>query len=401
MLMRRLLSLLVLITIVFFINCSYKPPDNPNERPGEGFNVFPGWYDNMLGEQHAEIYRKELPILTSPLVQKNVQDLGSYLVRSYYGEERAPFRFDFHVVNLDVMNAFALPGGKIFVFRGLMEDVESESELAGVLSHEIGHVVARHGTKNISRSLAYQSLLAAGAAVVGQTNEDLASYAYLAGNIGLSLSLLKHSRDYEREADWIGLHNIYKANYNPQGMVTVFQRFEQETKEKGQPPALFLQSHPAPEERQKNVLKELAKIDLNREWTQERFNFSAVRAELKALPPAPKEIAGRAVRGMNSLESMGQMIAQSRMQRLQSELATTNTQTVRIFIPSNEDWIDTQINLLPGQVLELKVESNEITNTTGPSSNRFGAEPTKYKCIGNQRFTKCRNFTALPIICGR
>jgi hypothetical protein len=265
------------------------------------------------------------------------------------------------------MNAFALPGGKVFVFRGLLEDIESESELACVLSHEMGHVVARHGTKNISKGLLYQSLLLTGTALISEQNRGLATATYVAGSVGISLGMLKYSRDYEREADWVAAHNVYRAGYNPQEMITLFQRFEKANQEKPAQTNLFFASHPAPEERQKNITRELSKMALNREWKENQFGFAALKAELGSLPPAPKELGGKPVLALNSLEDFGKTIADSAASRLRQEFQKTGLQTVNLYVPSTERWIDTAIDLRAGQSVELRSSPQQLSSTTGPA----------------------------------
>lgn len=361
---RRFWILLFLIIVA----CSYKPPDDPNTRPGTGLNVFPVWMDNMLGAQYGYVYSNELPLIKDARVYRPVEDLGQFLVQSYYGNERPPFAFEFQVVDLDVVNAFALPGGKIFVFRGLIDAMGNEAELAGVMSHEMGHTVARHGTKNMSKGLIFQSLLSLGTGLLGREHRNLATVAYIAGSIGLSLQMLKYSRDYEREADWIGVHNIARAGYDPHAMISMFQKLEDKNKKNAPETALFLTSHPAPSERRINAEKELVKIKPTAPWKTEQFGFSGLKAELRKLPPAPKELHGRPVLGLTSLEAFGSAIVEGKASELEQEFRQNGTQTVRIFVASNEAWTDTGIILQPGWRVEFQSEGQIQLSASGPAS---------------------------------
>jgi predicted Zn-dependent protease len=355
-----------LLSVLIVVSCAYKPPADPNARPGKGLNFFPEWYDNMIGEQYGEMYTHELPVLRNAPVQRGVEDLGAHLVRAYYGSQVPPFHFEFHVVNLDVMNAFALPGGHIFVFRGLLQNLESEAELAGVLSHEMGHVVARHGTKNMSKGILYTGILAGAAGILaGTDHEDLAAATYIGGSIAISLGLLKYGRDHEREADWIAVHNCYRAGYNPEGMISLFEHFKDAEGKTKRPALMFLSSHPGPEERQQNVRRELPKLDMAQNWSQDQFGFSTALAEVKSLPPAPKELDAKPVMGLTSLDSLANAIAGSRTRKLKNEYSKTGTQTVSIYVPSNEEWTDTLIDLKAGQTLKLKVEPRFLSAGTG------------------------------------
>ncbi|HSP07126.1 MAG TPA: hypothetical protein VLR94_08105, partial [Acidobacteriota bacterium] len=100
MLRHSLRSSTVLLLILLVIACSYHPPADPNARPGKGLNFFPEWYDNMIGQEYGDLYVHELPVLHNAPVQRGVEDLGRHLVEAYYGAEKPPYDFQFHVVNL-------------------------------------------------------------------------------------------------------------------------------------------------------------------------------------------------------------------------------------------------------------------------------------------------------------
>jgi hypothetical protein len=370
--LKKFVANLVAIFLLI-VGCSYKPPDNPNARPGTGLNFFPVWMDNMLGAQYGFLYSRELPLVKNAVVYDPVQNLGTYLVRTYYGNERPAFNFQFHVVDLDIVNAFALPGGNVYVFRGLLESMDNEAELAAVMSHEMGHTVARHGTKNMSKNLLFQSLLSVGTGLIGREHRSLATAAYIAGSVGLSLQMLKYSRDYEREADWIGVHNIAKAGYNPEAMVTMFDKLEQKNKNKAPETMLFLSTHPATAERRQNALQEIRKIPAA-QWKQEQFGFQQLKGELKKMPPAPKELHGRPVLGLTSLESFGQTLVNAQLAEIAQESNERGTQTVKIFVPSNEEWIDTGIILTPGQRVEFDAQGQIQLGTNGAVSGPQGIQ---------------------------
>jgi len=367
----KLLRNYLILFCLIIVACSYKPPEDPNARPGTGLNIFPLWMDNMLGAQYGYMYSSELPIIKEARVYQPVENLGQSLVHSYYGNEKPPFNFHFQVVDLDIVNAFALPGGNVYVFRGLIDTMDNEAELAGVMSHEMGHTVARHGTKNMSKGLIFQSVLSLGTAMIGREHSNLATIAYIAGSVGLSLQMLKYSRDYEREADWIGIHNIARAGYDPSAMITMFQKIEKKSQSDAPATALFLSTHPAPAEREKNAQEELAKIT-PAAWKQEQFGFSRLKAELKTLPPAPKELHGRPVLGLTSLEAFGSTLVQAKGAELQQEFQEHGTQTVKVFVPSNEAWIDTGIILQAGWQVDFQSEGEIQLSTSGPSSTPDG-----------------------------
>ncbi len=144
-------------------------------------------------------------------------------------EDEVPeLEWEFTLLDSDVINAFALPGGKVFMSRGLAQRLDSESQLAGVLGHEIGHVTARHGNQRISKQLGFNIALGAAAVAVGVADEDsklreVGQYAVPALAIGGNVVLLKYGRDEESEADMLGVRYMTRAGYNPMGQVQVMQ----------------------------------------------------------------------------------------------------------------------------------------------------------------------------------
>lgn len=374
----------IALLLLICLSCSYKPPNNPEGKPGHGFNLFPEWFDNMLSAEYGQAYQEELPMLDDSRAQRTVEAIGWDMVHAYYGPQAPPFQFNFHVINLDVVNAFCLPGGSIFVFRGLLDKLDSADELAGVLAHEMGHAVARHGTKDLSKQIAYSSALAIGASVLNEKHENLAAAVYLAGTLGISVGMLKHSRDHEREADWIGIHTVYKAHYNPEGMVQLFKLFSSLEKSKAPGALMFLSTHPGPTERSKNVDLEIQKLDLNQQWLTEDHGFASMKSELSHMPPAPKKWKGWDESSLVSANSLVSAVVNGKAQELEEERRTSGTQTIKIFVPSNEKWVDTKLDLKSGQSAKLTASGtiqwgSKAEDTCGPdgtSSNGFLATKT-------------------------
>lgn len=209
-------------------------------------------------EEEIKIGRSYIPyaiaenegLYPDPEVQEYVRSLGEKLAK--LSPRKVPYRF--YVVNSSVQNAFALPGGPVFVTRGLILMLENESELAGVLGHEIGHIGRRHHARYLEKVLGLSLLLQVTSVLVGDRGASSQILLQLA-NIGANLLALKFSRDQEREADAFGVDIVSKAGYDPKGFVSLFEKFKKIQKER--PPA-WLSTHPLPEERIKNVSRMIA-----------------------------------------------------------------------------------------------------------------------------------------------
>jgi len=182
-------------------------------------------------------------------VQEYVNSVGLKIAK--VTERKLPYKF--YVVNSGIVNAFALPGGPVVITRGLLLQLDSESELAGVLGHELGHINARHHVKFLAKQLALSFILQVGSLFVPQ---NLSGEILLQlGQISASLLTLKFSRDQEREADRYGFLYAFKAGYSPEGMIEVFEKFKK--LEKKRPPA-WLSTHPLPESRIEEAKKHIA-----------------------------------------------------------------------------------------------------------------------------------------------
>jgi hypothetical protein len=218
-----------------------------------GFNQFSPEQEVELGREYAQQVRREMPVLpdSSPITQY-VRQLGKELASKAPGTEW-PYSFD--VVNVKEINAFALPGGPIFVHVGTVRAAGNVGELAGVMAHEIAHVVLRHGTSQASKQILAQIPLAVlGATLPQGTAGELAR---LGISFGAQSVFLKYSRDAEREADLLGAQIMYDAGYNPYEMVEFFSQLE---KEGGSGAPEFLSNHPNPGNRAKNVSEAVSKF---------------------------------------------------------------------------------------------------------------------------------------------
>src|SRR5260370_14234223 len=186
-------------------------------EPSHGFNMFSAQEEVKAGQQAAAQVSKQLPVLPdSDPVTLYVQRLGRQLAAHAPGEK---WPYTFHVVNQKEINAFALPGGPIFVNLGTIQAADNEAQLAGVIAHEISHVVQRHGTRAASKQMAAQLPLAILGGLMGSST--LANAAEMGISFGVGSYFLKNSRQSESEADLLGADIMYDSGYEPR-QIAVF-----------------------------------------------------------------------------------------------------------------------------------------------------------------------------------
>src|SRR6266480_2183461 len=193
---------IVLATVLATAQTRITPPAN-NYSPAQ---------DVELGREAAAQARQQLPILRDDNVSSYVEDVGRRLVAAIPPELQHPeFRYTFEPVNVREINAFALPGGPMFVNRGMIEAAHTEGEVAGVMAHELSHVLLRHGTAQASKAAKYEIGAVAGqilGAIVGGTAGSLIAQG---SNFGISTYFMKFSREYETQADINGAHVMARA----------------------------------------------------------------------------------------------------------------------------------------------------------------------------------------------
>jgi len=244
---RRALTLLVVIALTL---PAWGQALVPLPKP-TGFNVFSAEQDVELGRQNAAQVRKQLPLLpdSSPITQY-VQQLGRRLVATM---PQPTWPYEFHVVQQKDINAFALPGGPIFVNLGTIQAADNEAQLAGVMAHEMSHIYERHSTKQASKQAALQLPLGVLGGLLG--GSAVGQLAAAGIGFGLGSVFLKYSRDAEAQADAVGARIMYNAGYNPVEMANFFRKLEEEGGARG---AQFFSDHPDPGNRVQAVEKEIA-----------------------------------------------------------------------------------------------------------------------------------------------
>src|SRR5208282_3727616 len=245
------------------------------------------WYsletEIRMGKQYAMQVENSVKLVQDPVVNEYVNRIGQNLVRN--SDAKVPFTIK--VIDSDEVNAFALPGGFFYVNSGLILRAQEESELAGVMAHEISHVCARHGTKNATKGEAMQ-LAMIPLMLLGPGG--WAGYGiYEAASLAIPVTYLKFSRDSEREADYLGVEYMYKAGYDPNSYVTFFERIQADEKRRpGTIPKVF-STHPPTPDRIEATQKEIARILPNRpEYIVTTSEFDSVKARLRNIMFARK-----------------------------------------------------------------------------------------------------------------
>src|SRR5688500_8439517 len=238
--------------------------------------------DVQLGQEAAAEARKQLPMLTDDRVDDYVDRVGENLVGAIPAEFRhAGFRYTFDVVNQKEINAFALPGGPMFLNRGMIEAATNEGEMAGVMAHEISHVILRHGTAQATKGQKFQIGAVAGqilGAIVGGTAGSIISQGT---QFGLGAYFLKYSREYERQADLLGAQLMARAGYDPRAMASMFQTIQGEGGRSGPE---WLSSHPDPGNRSAAITQEASKLRV--QGNADTGQFASVQSRLRGMSPA-------------------------------------------------------------------------------------------------------------------
>lgn len=260
-------------------------------RPG--WNLFTPQMDIQVGKQAAQDAIKQLPMCNDPKADAYLTKIGMRLV-AHLNTGGVQYPWEFHCVNDKAINAFALPGGYVFVNRGVIEVADDEAQLAAVMAHELSHVALRHGTNQASKAQAAQGLLGiAGGLFGGSVSGALLTQlgAFAAGGV-----LLRYSRSAETQADVMGTQVLYDSGYDPRAMAQFFEKLEAETK--GKNPPEFFSDHPSPEHRLDRVQEEVDRLGgVPPNAQRDSKEFEAIKREVLALPVVKKPAPGAAPGG--------------------------------------------------------------------------------------------------------
>jgi Zn-dependent protease with chaperone function len=250
-------------------------------------NRFTPKQDVELGREAAAEVRRQYPIIQDERIAHYLTRLGDRLVAAAPSELNDPaFEYSFTPVNLKEINAFALPGGPMFVHRGMFDAAASEGEVTGVMAHELSHVLLRHGTANASKAqnpwlqLGQVAGMVGGAMVGGQ----LGSAVGQGTQFGLGTLLLRYSRDFEKQADLLGAQIMARAGYDPRALAHMFETIERESAGSGGSGPQWLSSHPNPGNRTEYINHEAALLTVAN--GADSGQFEPIKKTFASLPPA-------------------------------------------------------------------------------------------------------------------
>ncbi|MBI4465517.1 MAG: M48 family metalloprotease [Acidobacteria bacterium] len=235
-----------------------------------GFNTFTPEQDIQFGHEAAQEVEKEFQMVSDSQLSEYLNRLGQNLAKHAPGHR---YPYSFKLVDAKEINAFALPGGPIYVHRGTVLAATSEAQLAGVLAHEISHVALRHSTNQASKAMLAQAPLAILGGILSGSGLG-AQLAQLGIAFGFNSVFLKFSRDAERQADELGAQILYDAGYDPKAMAQFFQTIE---KESGNRAVEFLSSHPNPGNRQKDVIDLIPELGPPKSYPGDNSEFAQIK----------------------------------------------------------------------------------------------------------------------------
>jgi predicted Zn-dependent protease len=237
----------------------------------------------QIGAQQAQQVNAQLPIVQDPAVNRYLNILGDSLA---HVTSRRDLNWHFYMVNTNDFNAFALPGGYVYVNRGVVERATSMDELASVLGHEIGHVVLRHSVKQMEQMQGANVGVTIACILTSVCNSGIAQAGI---NVGAQAVFAKFSRSDEAEADVAGIDELVRADINPKGMVTMFEKLLAERQSRPSALETWFTDHPLEEDRIQASRDQIAKINpaILRTLVSNTQAFNDFRARVHSLPPPP------------------------------------------------------------------------------------------------------------------
>ena len=240
--------------------------------------------EKELGAQYSQQINVQLPIVQDPEVNRYINVLGDSIAR--LTARGGDLDWTFYVVNSSEVNAFAVPGGYIYINRGLIERARNLSQLAGVLGHEIGHVVKRHSIKQMQQQQGAEVGVTLGCVLLNVCGTDIARAGI---NIAGSAIFAKFSRDDETQADEVGIENVVRAGISPKGIPEMFQILLDERQSNPGAVELWFGTHPTEESRIADTQAIISKIDpaIMRSLTYDSPRFHEFKQRVQSLPALP------------------------------------------------------------------------------------------------------------------
>ncbi len=278
--MRKRLIAAILLAVVAFGQTKQR------KLPKPGWNMFSKEQDVQMGREYAQQVEQQFTVVQNKELTDYINRIGTRLVEQGQLDK---YPFYFKVVQEDSINAFALPGGPMYVHTGLIKAADNEAQIAGVLAHELSHVVLRHGTNQASKAQITQLGAMLGGAMAGGSLTG--QLAQLGIGLGANSVLMKFSRGAESDADLMGAYTMARAGYNPLEMARFFEKLEAEAGKTNKLVEVFTASHPNPGNRVKAIEEQLPYMPKS-DYSASEGNLKQMQALVAKLPPAPKKTPG-------------------------------------------------------------------------------------------------------------
>jgi Zn-dependent protease with chaperone function len=327
-------ALAVVLSATLAAQTAIKPPKN-RYKPED---------DVKLGREAAAEVRKQYPVIENGQINDYLARLGRELVAQAPPDLNRPeFEYSFTAVNLKEINAFALPGGPMFVNRGMVDAAANEGQVAGVMAHELSHVLLRHGTANATKAQNAQFGALAGAIAGAVIGGRVGTAVQQGSQFGLGTLLLKYSREYEKQADILGAQLMARAGYDPNELARMFETIEKQGKGSGG--IEWLSDHPNPGNRSQYIAAEARQLQIAPNARNGR-DFPAVKQAF-AGQPAPRSMGELAQRGGNGTRSSDGTAAST------GGLATTGTPGQPVPAPSTRQRTERG-----GSIFQVNVPDN-------------------------------------------
>jgi Zn-dependent protease with chaperone function len=333
--------------------------------------------DVKLGQQASQQVRQQMPLINDSYIDNYVESVGRRLVAAIPPEFQHPqFNYTFDVVNARDINAFALPGGPMFVNRGMIEAAKREGEMAGVMAHEISHVALRHATAQATETQKFQIGSVLGQILGGVVGGIPGAVIGAGSQIGFGAGALRYSRKYETQADILGAQIMARAGYDPRDLAEMFRTIESQGGGSGGPE--WLSSHPNPGNRYERINQEAAMLRVNpNNAINNTREFQNVQARLRRGGSAPsmEEIARGGQRYPNQGGGTSQNGDYARGERIAYPSTNYRTERNNLFsvaIPSN--WRTLGSGNSVSYAPEGAYGSNGITHGV-----MFSAEQARYR----------------------
>jgi hypothetical protein len=251
-----------------------------------GFNLFSPQQDIELGKKSSTQVPRQFALLNNKRVDQYLQRLGARLAAHAPGYK---YPYQYRCIDNETINAFALPGGFVYINRGVIENADDEAQLAAVMAHETAHVALRHGTSQATKAYAAEAGINIVGALIGGNAGTLLMGRFL-GGVGIPIAFLKMSRTDESQADILGAQILHDAGYDPQAMADFYEKLG-----KLPQPAEFFSDHPSPEHRIERIDQEVDRLNgAPANAMHDSREFEAIKRYVKSLPAPPPQAVGPA-----------------------------------------------------------------------------------------------------------